>query len=81
LGNWSYELLNSNYLASRDIELFERVYEWTKSGRNTAVHELVKISEGHGAPWGERVVMLKTIALGGKKLSDEVQNWRRGRVE
>jgi hypothetical protein len=79
LGSWSYELMKSDLLAKRDVELFERVHTWSKR-RNLATHEMVKVSESHQSTWDERVASCKRVAMEGKCLSAEVNNWSRRKV-
>jgi hypothetical protein len=79
LGSWSYELMKSDRLAKKDVELFKRVHAWAKK-RNLATHELVKVSESHQGTWVERVASCKRVAMEGKRLSAEVNNWSRRKV-
>jgi hypothetical protein len=80
LGSWSYELMKSDCLAKKDVELFKRVHAWAKK-RNLATHELVKVSEGHMGAWEERVAECKRVAMEGKRLSAEVNNWSRRKAQ
>ena len=80
LGTWSYELMKSKRLPKKEVDLFERVFEWSQE-RNKATHELVKVSERHKADWDERISDCMKVASEGKKLANEVNNWSRRKVK